>query len=311
MKTKRQVEQYLSKCQYKSEMDWKGISLYCKDKYHFSPNTPNNYYPDDPNAITYGQFAEWLEHGFGAGDVVKWNKNIGLVECAEPNTIKICLRIDFNRATFDSFIVDDKLLVHADKNASEAISRALLENHKEFNSSTLKITDKFTPKSGDLVKFRNIKTGVTGIGVCRHVDQNGDIVMFCYILKKDDGNVVKYDMHEYLGNIDDFSFSTFKPTDYERKLLETELNKFGKTWNHHMKRIEPLDMRVGLGETYWYIDDKLNVRNAKERGTVTSNKRYLSSNYFKDPGDAIEIEKQIHELIRDQLAKPNTDEKKD
>lgn len=311
MKTKRQVEQFLSKRKYKSQIDFDGISLYCKDKYNLKLHVPSYYLPDDTKAISYGQFANWIENGFGAGDVVKWDNCIGLVKQPDIDKVEICLQINSEGATFNSFWVDDKLLTPADKNASEAISRVLLENHKEFGNPFFDITEKHVPKSGELVKFRNIKTGEIGFGVCRHVDPNGEIEMFCYVLKRKGGNVVKYNMHEYLGNVDSYSFSSFTPTDYERKALETELNKFGKTWNHHMRRIEPLDMRAKLGETYWYIDDKLSVRNSKEKGTATSNKRYLSSNYFKDPGKAIEIEKQIHELIRDQLARPGKTAKKD
>lgn len=110
-------------------------------------------------------------------------------------------------------------------------------------------------------------------------------------------------MHEYLGHINDFSFTSFKPTDYPRKALETELNKAGKSWNHYLKRIEPLNMRVGLNERYWYITDKMQVTSDIEKNKATSNKRYLAGNYFKREEDAVAILEAEMEIRRDFLAK--------
>lgn len=45
--------------------------------------------------------------------------------------------------------------------------------------------------------------------------------MYCYAAAIK-GEPVKYSMNEYLGKIDDFSFTT-KPADYQRKALDVEL----------------------------------------------------------------------------------------
>lgn len=111
-------------------------------------------------------------------------------------------------------------------------------------------------------------------------------------------------MNEYLGKIDDFSFTTFKPADYQRKALDVELAKVGKTWNHFLKRIEPLNMKVATGERYWYITDKMQVTSDVEKGTVTSNKRYLAGNYFRREKDAIRILSEEIEIRRNFLAEP-------
>ena len=111
-------------------------------------------------------------------------------------------------------------------------------------------------------------------------------------------------MNEYLGKIDDFSFTTFKPADYQRKTLDIELAKVGKTWNHFLKRIEPLNMKVATGERYWYITDKMQVTSDVEKGNVTSNKRYLAGNYFRKEKDAIRILSEEIEIRRNFLAEP-------
>ena len=125
--------------------------------------------------------------------------------------------------------------------------------------------------------------------------------MYCYAVK---GEPVRYSMNEYLGKVDDFSFSAFKPADYQRKFLEVELAKVGKTWNHFLKRIEPLNMKAEKGERYWYITDKMSVASDTEKGTATSHKRYLAGNYFRKEEDAVRILSEEMEIRRNFLAEP-------
>ena len=308
MKTKKQIEYFLSRRKYKSEMDYEGISLYCKEKFGIKLHHPSSY-PQEESSLTYAQFAEWLEHGYGAGDAVMYGETLCLVQSSDPTQVKICLRIDRNTPNFNLITLPVQVITPAEKSSLERISRVLLENGLEFGNPFNVITPKYIPKSGVLVVFRNLSTDEEGYGCVRTVTDQGEVYMFCYVLKTNAGKIVKYDMHEYLGLAKDFAFRDFKPTDYERKALETELEKHGKTWNHFMKRIEPVDMKVGLGETYWYISDKLTVASATEKGAVTSHKRYLASNYFKNPEDASLIEAQLHEMIRDFLALPKHDAK--
>lgn len=303
MKTKKQVEHFLKYAKYKSEMDYTGISLYCKEKYGIKLPVPSSY-PQEETSFAYSQFADWLENGYGAGDVVKWEENIGLVQSSTCTSVKICLQIDRNGATIASSIIPVQFITRAEENASERISRVLEDKGLEFGNPFFVITNKFIPPAGSLVCFKNNKTKKEGFGVVRNIDNAGNVIMYCYVLKNDAERIVRYNMHEELGVVSDFSFRSFKPTDYERKLLENELGKYGKTWNHYLKRIEPVDMKVKLGERYWYITDKMTVTAAVEKGTVTSNKRYLAANYFKDQADAVRMLSETMELRRDFLAEP-------
>lgn len=299
MKTKKQIDHFLRKRKYKSEIDFEGISLYCKNKYGIKLHVPSSYSTTD-HALDYAAFANWLESGYGAGDVVKWGEYIGLVQDSNIEDVKICLRIDRNGPNFDSITIPIQDITHADENALKRINHVLDEMGKEFGNPFFVITDKFIPGSGSLVCFQNHQTGQDGYGVVRQIQKSGEIIMYCYYYK---GETVKFNMHEYLGNVNDFSFTSFKPTDYPRKALETELNKAGKSWNHYLKRIEPLNMRVGLNERYWYITDKMQVTSDIEKNKATSNKRYLAGNYFKREEDAVAILEAEMEIRRDFLAR--------
>lgn len=299
MKTKKQIDHFLRKRKYKSEIDFEGISLYCKNKYGIKLHVPSSYSTTD-HALDYAAFANWLESGYGAGDVVKWGEYIGLVQDSNIEDVKICLRIDRNGPNFDSITIPIQDITHADENALKLINHVLDEMGKEFGNPFFVITDKFIPGSGSLVCFQDHQTGKDGYGVVRQIQKTGEIIMYCYCYK---GEIVKFNMHEYLGNVNDFSFTSFKPTDYPRKALETELNKAGKSWNHYLKRIEPVNMRVDLNERYWYITDKMQVTSDIEKNKATSNKRYLAGNYFRREEDAVAILEAEMEIRRDFLAK--------
>lgn len=304
MKTKRQIEHFLKNKKYKSEMDFEGIHLYCKNKYGIRLHVPSNYHPNMEAALDYASFAAWLEHGYGAGDAVKYESYICLVQDSSTESVKICLRIDGNTPNFDSVTLPVQVVQPAEENALKRIYEVLSERGLEFGNPFFTITEKFIPIPCSLVTFQNHKTGQEGCGVIRIVTKTGDVVFYCYLIK---GEPVRYSMNEYAGKLDNFSFASFKPTDYPRKLLESALNKVGKTWNHHMKRIEPLNMRVQKGEQYWYITDKMQVTSDVEKETATSNKRYLAGNYFKRQEDAVRILSEEMELRRNLFAEPEKD----
>lgn len=300
MKTKKQIEHFLRKRKYKSEIDFEGISLYCKNKYGIRLHVPSSY-TTESQALDYAAFADWLEHGYAAGDAVRWGNFIGLVQDSNIEDVKICLKTDGNTSNFDLNIISVHDITRAGEGALKRLYSILDEKGKEFGNPFFVITEKFIPQSGCLVCFHNHQTGQEGCGVVRQVEPSGNIIMYCYVVK---GEMVKYNMHELLGNIHDFSFSSFKPVDYPRKTLEMELNKIGKSWNHYLKRIEPLDMRVGENERYWYITDKMQITSDIEKGKGTSNKRYLAGNYFKREEDAVRVLEAEIEIRRDFLARP-------
>lgn len=307
MKTKRQIEHFLARKKYKSEMDFEGISLYCKTKFNIRLHRPSSYYPeptDDIQPLDYATFADWLEHGYGAGDVVEWDGNIGLVQDGGVKEVRICLKIDSNSPIFDSFVLDGQLIHPAQENAVERIYEALDANGKEFGNPFFCITDKYIPNSNTIVTFQNHKTGKSGVGVVRLITQSGDITMYCWYVK---GEPVRYSMNEELGNIIDYSFQSVQPADYPRKALDVALAKVGKTWNHFLRRIEPLKMKVEEGSQYYYINDKRAVVCDTEKGTPTSHKRYIAGNYFRRQEDALRILEAENEIRRNFLAEPEKD----
>lgn len=301
MKTKRQIEHFLRNKKFASEMDFKLISSYCMTEHKIRLHVPTTF-TSNPDSISCPSFTHWLEHGFGGGDIVVWGDCIGLVCDSFTKEIEICLSISPEGVEFNNTRLSCDILSYANHEQKSLIYKALREAHQEFNDYYFTITEKFIPREGDLVHFKKYDSNFEGYGVTRLVDKNtGDVVMYCYLTKD---NAVHYDMYEHIGIADDFQFSTFKASDYPRKLLDIALSKVGKTWNHFLKRIEPLNMKVDKGEKYWYITDKMSVAVDIEKGTATSHKRYLVANYFRNEADAYRILSEEVELRRNYLAEP-------
>lgn len=133
MKTKKQVEHFLRKRKYKSEIDFKGISSYCKTEYNIKLHVPSSY-SDDPESLDYATFANWFDKGFGAGDAVKWNDSIGLVQEGNVNTVLICLRIDGNTPNFDKITIPVDIITPAGENALNRLYSILDKQGKEFGN---------------------------------------------------------------------------------------------------------------------------------------------------------------------------------
>lgn len=307
MKTKRQIQHFLTRRKYKSEIDFDGISLYCSKKFKIKLHRPSAYYPEpstEDYPLSYADFAWWLENGFGAGDVVEWDGNIGLVQSGDINKVEICVRIDRNGPNFNPIIITGQSIHLAKDNALERIYEVLQEYNKEFGNPFFRLTEKFIPNPNTIVTFKNHKTGIEGTGVVRLIDKDGSVIMYCLHIK---GSPIRYSMNEILGNVSDFMFTQVGTSDYPRKALESALAKVGKSWNHSLRRIEPLNMKVEKGQQYYYITDQMSVVCGIEKGTPTSHKRYLAGNYFKNQKDALRILEGENELRRKFLAEPESD----
>lgn len=298
MKTKKQINHFLRQRNFKSEIDFDFISSYCLKKHNLKLHHPSNFFPDSPQALDCPTFTQWVDTGFGAGDAVKWGENIGLVQTGGIDEVKICLRIDGNGVYFDSFMISVQSIEHADESVLKRIYDVLWENNKEFGNPHYVVTEIAPPLPGSLVKFINRSTQAEGFGVLKNVLDNGEVVMYCYCL----GENVKYNMNEHIGFFRDYSFSTFEAKDYLRKKLEAELNKCGKTWNHHVMRIEPVDLQVEKDQTYFYISDQFRVVSATDKKTATPHLRYLAGNYFRNEIDAYKLRDAIIESMRELYA---------
>jgi hypothetical protein len=86
--------------------------------------------------------------------------------------------------------------------------------------------------------------------------------------------------------------------------LGKELEREGKVWKDKLLRIESLKVKVERGGKYYYISDKLKIVPETEKGTPTSQFRYLAGNYFTSHIAAAKMLDKINNMLREYLASP-------
>ena len=150
--------------------------------------------------------------------------------------------------------------------------------------------------------------------MARHIDSEHDVMFYCYFTypTQNKPKQIGYSLYETPGydirtivfeNIDKENIQTTlgNSTSCFRR-LGRELEKVGKVWKDKTLRIEPLNVMVPIGEKYYYISDKMDVKQETEKGTPTSRFRYLAGNYFTTHEAAMLMEGKFNELLRGYLA---------
>lgn len=295
-KNSKQVEKFLAQYTFKSQIDFEMISSFCLQKLELKIKAPKVL--DAINGLDAATFSSWYSKGFAQGDIVRWGDNLAVLHSSSLTGCTISYYINANKELTKSDKISAKIgeIQHVSPEEYQILVHCLLENGLEVSRVCLLVTEKYIPSSNKLVKFWNDK--VTGFGVVRDISPEGVVLMYCYITLAGE---VHYSMHDTLGKIDDYQFEEMT-LGYRRK-LERELNKCGKSWNDHRKRIEPVDLRLKTGKNYFYITDLLKVVQTEDNGKATANYRYLCGNYFQSREEAQKCAEEWAEIRRDELAK--------
>lgn len=311
-KTPLQIQSFLANNSYHSAADWEMISAFCKDKAEFSVHAVI----DSENGLTASQFIEWYEHGFGAGDVIEKDGEIMMLGISH-----------FKAAQGVAMLSGDKILILDQEIATEGISEpsediqlkfrdTMFRQGLQFSWKEMRLIEKYVPEVNERVIFHG--KGVKGLGVIRDVDfKTGEVELYCYYIYET--KACGYSMHEKgIVNLQDFWFEPMDNGDKRQskmngvscqRRLNRELARYGKTWNERLHRVEPLVMQAEVGKRYWYINDKMVLKQEEEKGLQLTRNRANAGNYFLSRAEGLEVLAQFNEILRDRLAK--SEKKKD
>ncbi|NDV63979.1 hypothetical protein [Bacteroides sp. 224] len=290
-----QVEKFLEQYTFKSEIDWKAISSFCKVEL----NLNFEYTPKiSPDGLNTSSFFSWFENGFGSGDIA-WH-NGKLIMVGACNLIDAKIEATLNGDKIDTTRSSTKIS-ELSKPVDDDIAlfnRTLMINELQYTEKNQLVIERRIPHTNERVNFK--KPGVRGIGVVRSVSKDEDrFELYCYHIYQT--NETRYSMHEEIGPLSEYIFDTMTVT--ERRRLENRLNKLGKSWKDKLHRIEPVNPKAEIGKKYWYITDKMKMTSAIEEGKQTSNMRYFAGNYFLTQEDCLVNLGRINEMLRDFLAR--------
>lgn len=295
-KSPNQIIKFLEQCNFKSEIDWKGVSSLCLIEFDVSLEEITPEFLED--GMDFAIFSSWLNDGFGSGEVVCYDGKLAMIGACNLETAKIEAVMVEDRIERPRIVVNISDISKSPPQDIEIFRKVLSLNNLQFEENRQLIIEKHIPVTNERVNFK--KDGVYGIGVIRSVSKDDDTFeLYCYHIYRQ--NVTKYSMHETIGPLSDYTFQTM--TRSERNKLKKELLKFGKIWNDKLHRIEPEVLKADIGEKYWYIDDKMKMVSDIERGKTSSRFRFQAGNYFLSPDDCLENLGKVNEILRDFLAR--------
>lgn len=296
MKHDYQIQNFLAKQSFKTEADREMISIFAKQHGCSLPASPK--YSDD--GLDVSMFTEWFNVGFGCGEVAKIGDNVVMLgECGLKNA-RIAAKEADSGVQILKMTVDITEVEKVSENVSNEFLEKLAGNYLCFDRVKQVVRKKYTPAVNERVVFSNGK--MKGLGVIRSFNVEANLVeLYCYFIYGT--KQVGYSMHENgICNVLDFDFSPMSIP--EQRRLNRELEKYGKVWYDRLHRIEPLKVKAEKGEHYWYISDKMKVVKELEKGTPTSQYRYIAGNYFTSLEEAVDCLGRFAEILRERLSAP-------
>lgn len=321
MKSQFQTLSFLANYVPKTSLDAEFINSFLVQRFQVTPKTP--IFSNNPDAapIDVQSFISWFENGYNALQIAKHGTSIVLLGNCTIETCDIIgtLQLPCNTSGECPIITDRHTLSQSDlQKASEdeiaLFYNALLSNNLQPDPNTLTLIPKYLPKNGDRVAFYDYSQEIQGVGVINYINAEGDVVFYCYFTypTANSPKKVGYSLREAPGyNIRNIVFENIDKENIQTTLgnstscfrrLGRELEKMGKVWKDKLLRIEPLKAKLPIGSKYYYITDKMEVRQETEKGTPTSHMRYLAGNYFVDHQSAMVMLGKFNDMLRDFLA---------
>lgn len=296
MKTEYQVQHFLFSQVFSSPTDWEIIQSYCQ-KRHIRIGTFRPSYSQA--GLTSEQFIKWYAHTPARGDIAMLDGCHVIISESGLEVSQICAEISTNPLKISNKAVKTADLVTLPEEEQFRLHVELSRQGLEFDRRRGILTEKYIPSINERILYHN--QNEAGLGVVRSIlPAENKIELYCYYSYTN--KTCGYSMHEW--NACTFHEFHFEPmTIVAQRRMNRELEKCGKVWYDKLHRIEPIKVKVEVGQPYWSINDKLKVVKNIERGTPTSQQRYIAGNYFQSHEEALEALCDVVELLRDRLAK--------
>jgi hypothetical protein len=309
MKNKRQVLAYLKIISIAGEKDELAIESYLSRKGIILQLDKFVKIDTALNGITFEAFTEWFESDLPDRNeviVLEESGTIGIIKGLCVNTIVLGVSLPVSGTLVSSEVkIENTAYRQANTEEKVRLQRALNKKKVTWNNSNSKLLD-----AVKLLENLQLRVSLLGervaIGVFREINNKGEIVMYCV---KENDKPVRYNLSEVVGNSMDYQLEPVSAQ--ERKTLALELEKAGKIWNGHAKRIEPVNFRAGKGVVYYYIDDFMEIVATADKEKPKDLKRFRSGNYFRDRNEAKDMLDLINGYRKEQLVNfTNKQEKK-
>lgn len=212
----------------------------------------------------------------GGTVVNRTTSEIGVVGGISENCVAVPAR-----CTADGVLCDEEVVMRLDdcrpaSREEKRVLQRLLNGRRllwDMRQCRVKKND-YIPRKGARVQLSTLGEEVI-IGVFKEVDAGGRIVMYCMMRP---GERPRYSTHEVAGAADDFQVQPVGST--ARMKFDRALAAEGVVWNGHLRSVEVTGSRPERGQLYYYLDEYLDIREARDAYKPRDRKRRAAGNYF-------------------------------
>ncbi|MDR2915746.1 MAG: hypothetical protein LBV74_13080 [Tannerella sp.] len=237
------------------------------------------------HSISFEDFEKWFDRELpGKGDAIVIGDTIGIVQGLGFDSIILGVSL-----AGDGGLVTSAVKI-PETDFRKADRAEMIRLQQEMNRAKL-LWNKFNNEPAEsILPADNLQLRVSllgervAVGVFREINNKGEIVMYCM---KENGKPVRHSLYEIAGKASDYQLEHVNTQD--RAMLAGELEKAGKVWNGHAKRIEPVGLRVEKGRIYYYIDDFWDIIAVPDNYRPRDRKRLRRGNYYRNRHEAEKV----------------------
>lgn len=283
MKTLNQIIRYTFQCRFPDE-DWQRVLSFCRER--FKGGKVHKAIKPISNS-TYDQFIDWIDNGFGSGDMVSYGNTMGIVCSSTPDKIFITAYRDYDGNLIDGQmeILHPERLNRLDESGCRQLRKLLIDNKLDYSTQIHSLTSLYTPKENYYVIIGGSADGCSDVGMYLESDgyqhkfaaliQNGELKMDCWI-------DTDYTPLRKAGNKDIQRF-------------HKAISKAGYTYNARVRQFIK-QSKIGSDNIYYYLNDRFEIVTEKDNGDNKHAVRFAVGNYFLDFGEAITFMKAIKKM---------------
>lgn len=285
MKTKEQIIKYTSQCRFSAE-DWQKVLAYCRESFG-GGRVHKALKPLSES--TYQQFLDWIDNGYGVGDVVRYGHTIGILGACTPSYACLTAYLSFERELIEGKIEIPlyKIIKPTDSDKAEMQDKLRMKD-VTFSVSLGCLMKNYQPDCGDFVRVTVKGLQTTGI---YHVKDDKNWYFYVYV---QDGKLLK----DYSVPIGEISVSMPTKTDIER--LQMALAKNQVEWSARNRELRKVaNARAAKGDRYWYLSEVFSVVSDVDMYTQKHNLRHKGGNYFCSYGNAVLFAQKVKELRKE------------
>lgn len=283
MKTLNQIYRYTSDCRFPDE-DWQKVLAYCRKQFK-GGKIHKALYPKTNS--TYKQFQDWIETGYGAGDMVSYGKTMGIVGSSTPAGVILAAYCDYegNLIVNDMEVLEPQRLQPIELSRVAELKRLIFEQGLEFFVRNGKFDKIYTPKKYFYTTIENPYSDEPGVGMYLESDNSkhhflaylsgGKLQMDCWI---------------------DSNYTPLKPaTEADIKRLHSATSKAGWYYNERAHQFMKIPQK-GKDNVYWYLNDRFELVMDRDNGAKKHTERWEAGNYIVDYTEGLLFLKEIKKM---------------